>query len=300
MPSRIVPQGLLPPIMTKLTEASDAMSNAAESLTESATVMGESTEAFRSALQSVPGLFKSSDVTADQMRQAEMGIPQKFADNYLRRLTDEVVNGVDWEGVDIGDAAAAAGIDPNLPATAILELFKAAWNDSSLFANPENLKFIDQTAVKAAIQKQQDQLAGQMNILAMFGIKDENIASQVEGLGTILSTNFQDQMTPELFATRSARRWSTSMAGGFADAGAAGTAGGNMVGAIQTALTQADMKDKLMTAGESAAAIYWDGWMNFFSKVNLPVPEPPGGGSPATPPGARRSAGRCQSACPTS
>jgi TP901 family phage tail tape measure protein len=278
------PAGLLPPIMTKLTEAADAMGNAGESLTESATVMGESTEAFRSALQNVPGLFGTSEVTADQMNQAKMGIPQNFADNYLRRLTDEVVNGVDWEGVDIGDAAAAAGIDPNLPAEAILELFKAAWNDSSLFANPENLKFIDQSAVKAAIQKQQDQLAGQMNILSMFGIKDENIASQVAGLGTILSTNFQDQMTPELFAPVGTKMVG-AMAGGFADAGAAGTASGNMIGAIQTALTQADMKDKLTTSGESAAAIYWDGWTNFFAKVQPPVPAPPGGGSPATPPG---------------
>lgn len=278
------PEGLLPPIMAKLTEASDAMSNAGESLTESATVMSDSTEAFRSALQAVPGLFGTSNVTADQMRQAEMGIPQNFADNYLRRLTDEVVNGVDWAGVDIGDAAAAAGIDPNLPAEAILELFKAAWNDSSLFANPENLKFIDQSAVKEAIQKQQDQLAGQMNILALFGIKDESIASQVQGLGTILSTNFQDQMTPELFAPVGTKMVG-AMAGGFGDAGVAGTASGNMIGAIQTALTQADMKDKLMTSGESAAAIYWDGWANFFAKVQPPVPAPPTSGSPATPPG---------------
>ncbi len=278
------PAGLLPPIMTKLTEAADAMGNAGESLTESATVMGESTEAFRSALQNVPGLFGTSEVTADQMNQAKMGIPQNFADNYLRRLTDEVVNGVDWEGVDIGDAAQAAGIDPNLPAEAILQLFKAAWNDSSLFANPENLKFIDQSAVKATIQKQQDQLAGQMNILAMFGIKDENIASQVAGLGTILSTNFQDQMTPELFNPVGAKMV-TAMSGGFADAGAAATAGGNMIGAVQTALTQADMKDKLTTAGESAAGIYWEGWTNFFAKVQPPVPAPPGGGNPATPPG---------------
>jgi TP901 family phage tail tape measure protein len=278
------PEGLLPPIMTKLTEAADAMGNAGESLTESATVMGESTEAFRSALQNVPGLFGTSNVTADQMNQAEMGIPQNFADNYLRRLTDEVVNGVDWEGVDIGEAAQAAGIDPNLPAEAILELFKSAWNDSSLFANPDNLKFIDQSAVKATIQKQQDQLAGQMNILGLFGIKDENIASQVAGLGTILSTNFQDQMTPELFAPVGTKMVG-AMSGGFADAGAAGTASGNMIGAIQTALTQADMKDKLTTSGESAAAIYWDGWTNFFAKVQPPVPAPPGGGSPATPPG---------------
>jgi len=291
------PAGLLPPIMTKLTEAADAMGSAGESLTESATVMGESTEAFRSALQNVPGLFGTSEVTADQMNQAKMGIPQNFADNYLRRLTDEVVNGVDWEGVDIGDAAQAAGIDPNLPAEAILQLFKAAWNDSSLFANPENLKFIDQSAVKATIQKQQDQLAGQMNILGLFGIKDENIASQVAGLGTVLSTNFQDQMTPELFAPVGTKMVG-AMSGGFADAGAAGTASGNMIGAIQTALTQADMKDKLTTSGESAAAIYWDGWMNYFSTVQPPVPQPPGGTTPPTTPPGKALGGPVSSGVP--
>ena len=272
------PAGLFPPIAAKLNEAAEAMSNAGDSLTESATVMGESTEAFRSALQNVPGLFGASEVTADQMRMAEMGIPQDFADNYLRRLTDEVINGVDWEGVDIGDAAQAAGIDPNLPAEAILELFKAAWNDSSLFSNPENLKFIDQGAVKAAIQKQQDQLAGQMNILALFGIKDDSIATQVEGLGAILATNFETQMTPELFNPVGVQAVS-SMAGGFADTNAANAAGGNMVGAIQTALTQADMQSKMQNAGESAAAVYWDGWVNFFKTVTVPVPAPPAGGA---------------------
>ena len=86
------------------------------------------------------------------------------------------------------------------------------------------------------------------------------------------------------------------MAGGFASAGAAGTASGNMIGAIQTALTQADMKDKLMTSGESAAAIYWDGWMNFFSTVSLPTPQPPGG--TATPPGGKAAGGPVSSGVP--
>ena len=30
------------------------------------------------------------------MRMAELGVPQNFADDYLRRLSDEVLNGVDW------------------------------------------------------------------------------------------------------------------------------------------------------------------------------------------------------------
>lgn len=283
------PEGLYPPIGNTavvgaaLMDASESMSSAAESIAESTTAMTDASGAFRSALESVPGLFGASEVTADQQRMADMGIPQEFADNYLRRLTDEVVNGVDWEGVDIGDAAAAAGIDPNLPATAILEMFKQAWNDSSLFANPENLKFIDQSAVKAAIQKQQDQLAGQMNILALFGIKDEGIATQVAGLGEALANNFQTQMTPELLKPVG-ESITSGIATGLGDSAGADTGAGNMIGAIQTALTKAEMQAKMSDAGESAASVYWGGWVKFFSGVTIPTPTPPGGGSaPALP-----------------
>jgi tape measure domain-containing protein len=134
---------------------------------------------MESALKGVEGVFGTSKVTADQMRQADAGVPQNFADNYLRRLTDEVMNGVDWAGVDIGDAAARAGINPNLPAEMILELFRSAWEDSSLFANPENLELIDKGAVQEAIAKQQAAALGEANILAYFG--DPAIASQAMG-----------------------------------------------------------------------------------------------------------------------
>ncbi len=278
---RLFPQNRpVPPIgpqmVQAITDASDGIVQASESIAESATAMGEASESLRSVLQSVPGLFGTSDVTADQMRLAEMGVPQEFADNYLRRLTDEVLNGVDWEGVDIQDAAKRAGIDPSLPSEVILELFKQAWNDSSLFANPDNLDLIDQSAVKAAIKKQQDQLAGQMNILQLFGITDDGLQTQIAGLGEALSTSFQTEFTPSLFEPVGAKLV-TSMAGGFGSADAASTASGNMIAAIETSTATADMQNKLADAGESAASAYWTGWQNFFKTAQIPVPIPPGG-----------------------
>jgi TP901 family phage tail tape measure protein len=148
-----------------------------------------------SILQSIPGLFGTSSVTADQMKMGALGVPQNFADDYLRRLTDEVVNGVDWANVDITDAAARAGIDPSLPHEAILEMFKAAWGDSSLFANAANLDLINQEAVQAGIDKANAQAAGKANIMALFGIAPDEAAAQAVTLGTSLHTGIQQGIT---------------------------------------------------------------------------------------------------------
>jgi hypothetical protein len=149
---------------------------------------------LESAIRSTPGVFGTSKVTADQMRMAEMGVPQTFADDYLRQLSDEVINGVDWANVDIKEAAAAAGIDPNLPAQAILEMFRAAWSDSSLFANPENLKFLNTDAIKATMERQQASEEGKSNIMALFGIGDEQLVNEIAGLGIQISSGLQQYL----------------------------------------------------------------------------------------------------------
>jgi len=148
-----------------------------------------------SILQSIPGLFGTSSVTADQMKMGALGVPQDFADDYLRRLTDEVVNGVDWANVDIADAAARAGIDPSLPHEAILEMFKAAWGDSSLFANAANLDLINQDAVQQGIDKANAQAAGKANIMALFGIAPDEATAQAVTLGASLHTGIAQGMT---------------------------------------------------------------------------------------------------------
>ncbi len=233
----------------------------------------DSSDALKSALRDVPGLFGTTQVTGDQMRLAEAGVPQNFADNYLRRLTDEVVNGVDWEGVDIKDAANRAGIDPNLPANIVLELFRSAWQDSSLFANPENLNLIDQTAVQEALQQQADQMAGQANIMALFGLSDKNLTGQIEGLGSAMQGVFGKAMTPELMAPVGQQAFG-AIAGGFSDPSAAGSAVGNMAGAIVVATGTPENQAALADAGRSGFNAYWGGWTAAAGEATVP---PPGG-----------------------
>ncbi|MCB1715034.1 MAG: phage tail tape measure protein [Candidatus Competibacteraceae bacterium] len=170
------------------------------------------------ALQNVPGLFGASQVTGDQMRMAELGIPQNFADDWLRRLTDEVVNGVDWDNVDIQDAAKRAGIDPNLPADAILELVTKAWNDRSLFADKANLDLFNVDAIQAELMRQQASQAGTANIMALFGVSEDQVTqagvsagkqvragvtqglqTSAEGDGTFANSVI-GEVTPEQFA----------------------------------------------------------------------------------------------------
>lgn len=163
-------------------DLSQALTGASGDLEESAKILKSATAEFGRMLQNVPGLFGTSKVTDEQMRLAELGVPQDFADNYLRRLTDEVMNGVDWEGVDIKDAAVRAGIDPNLPAEAILQMFRSAWEDSSLFSDPNNLDLINQDAVKSAMQRQADSQMGKANLAELFGIPPEEQAVQMQNI----------------------------------------------------------------------------------------------------------------------
>ena len=171
--------------------ATTAMENAASN-TEAA--FKKTADAFKNdlkgALQQVPGLFGKSQVTDQQMKLAKLGVPQNFADDWLRQLTDEVVNGVDRAGVDVKDAAARAGIDPNLPKEIILEMVTAMWEDSSLFADPKNLDLINMKAVGDSIAKQQAASAGQNNLMALFGITPEASKQQADAAVNGMMTNF--------------------------------------------------------------------------------------------------------------
>lgn len=231
--------------------------------------------AFESALQGVPGLFGTSQVTGDQMRLAELGVPQNFADDYLRRLSDEVLNGVDWEGVDIGDAASRAGIDPNLPAEVILELFKKSWNDSSLFANAGNLDLINQDAVKAAIEQQQKELEGQANIKALFGITDENLQKQSEELGAGLAAVFGGAADTDAVKGAGATVFE-GIGKGLSDTGVASKNVAGMADAMKTAIGTPENQSALYDNGYAAYAP----WAKGFAAAAAAAPiTPPGGGS---------------------
>lgn len=172
-------------------------------------------------LDKVPGLTGTSEVTEEQMRLSDLGVPQNFADDYLRRLTDEVLHGVDWQGVDIKDAAQRAGIDQNLPAQTILEMFKNAWGNSSLFANAQNLDLINMDAVKADLLQQQQAATGKANLMALFGIGDESAVGAVASLGLSVQQGLSDWLGQNGFGEQGAAI-AASLGAGLASSPAVG------------------------------------------------------------------------------
>lgn len=183
---------------------------------------------LESALRAVPGLFGASQVTQEQLDAAARGEPQNFADNYLRRLRDEVQNGVDWEGVSVEDAAKALGIDGGMAAEEVLKQFEAAWQNQSLFANPANLKFIDMAAVQASIEQQTKEADGAKNLKALFGIGDEKDVEAIAALGLDIQTGLSDWLTKNGFTdagTALASALGAGVAEGSAELGA-GVSGG--------------------------------------------------------------------------
>ena len=241
---------------------------------------------FESALQSVPGLFGTSQVTAEDMRKSQLGIYQPKADEYLRQLSDEVMNGKDWgAGVDIKDAAKRAGIDPNLPNDIILELVKEAWNNSSLFAEGKNLDLINTDAVKAAIEQQQKQLSGQASLKALFGITDENLQQQSEQLGQGLAAVFGGASETDAVKGAGAAIMG-GITAGLSDPGAASTAVAGMANAMKTAQGTPENQTALYDNGYGAYAAWSKGWAA--AAAAAPI-VPPGGGTmgPVTNPAGR-------------
>jgi hypothetical protein len=160
---------------------------------ESAQRASDGLRELESALGKIPGLFGTTEVTDEDLALGD-GYQNK-ADEYLRRLRDEVQNGKDWEGIDIKDAAAALGIDPAMAAEEILNAFQAAWEDSSLFANPENMKFIDMEAVQRSLERQQDAAQGEKNLKALFGIGNDADVAAVAALGLEVQSGLAGWLT---------------------------------------------------------------------------------------------------------
>lgn len=133
----------------------------------------DAASAYKSALEKIPGLFGTSDVTEQDMNDAKLGIYKEKPDEYLRQLRDEVLNKKDTPA-DLADIARVAGIDQSLDPKAQLALIERMWQDSSLFANPEALRFINKDAVDAAQADSKRSEAGKANILSMFGLGQES------------------------------------------------------------------------------------------------------------------------------
>lgn len=132
--------------------------------------LGESTKdvvgELESALSRIPGLFSTSQVTESDMDRAAAGLPVNYADNYVRRAKDELLNGVDWADIDPAEVATSLGLDPSVPARIIVDELVRQWESGEYFANPENLAKIDWQAVKDAALKEANAVLGQQNIIA--------------------------------------------------------------------------------------------------------------------------------------
>ena len=240
--------------------------------------------AFESALGQVPGLFGTSDVTDADMKAAKYGYYQPKADEYLRQLSDEVINGKEWgDKVDIKDAAKRAGIDPNLPNEIILDLVKQAWADQSFFANKGNLDLINTDAVKASLEQQQQEAQGKANIMAMFGLTDESSQQTADQLGAALNTVFGQAAQSDAMNAGSTALFN-KLLGGFTDPATATAGVGAMGMAIAAAGGAPENVAILEDAGKADFRRYWGGWA---TEAGVTPPVPPGGpiGPPTNPNG---------------
>lgn len=143
---------------------------------------------LKSALDKVPGLFSTTQVTEQDMNDAKMGVYQEKADEYLRRLRDEVQNGRDWEDVSIEEARAGlerAGLEVGATAEQTLILLERAMNDQSLYSAVENIPiFINEEAVKEFQELQKKSEEGRKNVYAYFGVQvDEAVTAATGGGG---------------------------------------------------------------------------------------------------------------------
>lgn len=204
-------------------------------------------DGLESALQNVPGLFGTSEVTADQMKLAELGVDQNFADDWIRRLTDEVMNGVEWDSVSIEDAAKRAGLDPGLPAETLLEMVKQKWNDKSLFADPANLDLINMDAVQASLQQQAAAKAGEANLLALFGITPEQAQAQGATAGASAGTGLLSGISTAVAGSDAGSGLAASLSEGITEDSMAAV-GATVVGGLTTEMGKVEYGEQMAGA----------------------------------------------------
>lgn len=132
---------------------------------------------FKSALEQVPGLFGASSVTEEDMAAAAGGYYEEKADEWLRQLSDEVINKVDHPNTDIADAKRRAGLPENMPDEVALQRITSMWNDQSLFAGNKNLDLINQDAARASFARQEASKSGRQAIYGLFGLPPDDAAT---------------------------------------------------------------------------------------------------------------------------
>lgn len=237
--------GDLPELAPTFDATNTAAWDLGDALTSVAGTVGDTDKALSdlsSALGKIPGLMSTSPVTSQDMARAAAGLPVNYADNYVRRATDELVNGVDWADIDPAEVAASVGLDPSVPAQIIIDELTRQWETGEYFANPENLAKIDWQAVKDAALKEANAVLGNQNIMA------EALAQGI----TVES--FKPMATDGV---------------------------GKMAGAITQAIYTPENTSALEDAGEQAYSIWFRGWQTGAANAPITppggLPTPPGG-----------------------
>ena len=135
------------------------------------------------ALEKVPGLLSNSKVTAEDMAATKAGTYVPKADELRRQVDSAAENPADRNRFASQIQAAKEalnkiGVKASDDIKVLAQQLDAAWNDSSLFANKDNLKLINADAVKASIDLQTKAKEGRQNILDYFGATIDGVKAQ--------------------------------------------------------------------------------------------------------------------------
>ena len=137
---------------------------------------------LESALKGVEGLFGLSKVSQKDLDFAAAGGDVNFADDFVRRFRDLVENGILHDGAGVGEVKQALqniGIQPAEDMKLLLGQLEEAWQNSSLFANKDNLSLINADAVQQSLDLQQRMEDGRANIMAYFGVAIDSATGAV-------------------------------------------------------------------------------------------------------------------------
>lgn len=141
---------------------------------------------LKSALDKVPGLFRRTQVTEQDVKFSEAGVYQDKADEYLRRLQAEVEQGKDiFPDVDIESAKQSLrdlGVQVADDSKVAFEQFADAYESGLLFADPANIeKYINKDAVEREMELQKKAEEGRNNVYKAFGVVIEDAAAAAAG-----------------------------------------------------------------------------------------------------------------------
>jgi hypothetical protein len=163
---------------------------------------------WKAAIGSIPGLPGTgrSPVTQEQMDLAAAGIPQRFADSFLREVEDTLINGVQRPNVDIEQiralTAQSAGLTGEqvggLSNEQLAKMFGGEFTSGRLFALPEvqaNIgQFLDEGAIEKGLQQNAAGEQGKQFVdkwlKQRFG-GDYDMSFMAEGMATGLQTALQ-------------------------------------------------------------------------------------------------------------